>query len=385
MACWLVATVVSAQTDHVHSPASEEAPPWKWAWDANLFAGWNAQVRKFRDFRTFESQNWLMGAGERRLAAGQLRLHTMLSLEPFTMHALGSPQVFQTGETYRQAPLIDYQHPHDLFMDLGASWTRSTHDGRVFATLALVGAPAIGPSAFMHRPSAAVNPTAPLSHHQMDATHISHGVATAGYETHALTLEGSVFRGAEPDENRKDIELGRLDSWALRGGWKRGPWQAQVSGAHLTTPEWVEPYSDVDRLTASIGFTSADQRLAALMVWGHNREIHGNMDAYLFEATIAPRRRQWWYGRAELATKDILSAGGRHPRGFTHFHTLSRVGAFTLGSVYDVVDSRAGRFGVGADVTVYHVPPNLADNYGTPASFPVFFRYAPSRAVVHVH
>jgi len=384
---WLLAGVsVVAQSEHEHQPVPGNDPPaWKWSWDANVFGGWNYQRRKFRDFQKIESQNWVMGAGERLLGAGRLRFHTMLSFEPFTMQALGSPQVFQTGETYQQAPLIDYQHPHDLFMDLGATWTRPTRDGRVFATLALVGAPALGPEAFMHRASAVGNPTAPLSHHQMDASHISHGVVTGGVESRGFTMEGSVFRGAEPDENRKDIELGRLDSWAVRGRWTRRGWDAQVSGAYLTTPEWVEPFFDVVRLTASLGFTSADGRLAALACWGQNREVHGNLDGYLVEGTLRARPRQSVYGRVELATKDILGAGGRHPRGFTHFHPLSRVGALTLGYIYDVAESRAGRFGIGGDVTVYGVPANLDDNYGRPASFHVFFRYSPTKVATHVH
>jgi hypothetical protein len=387
LGAWLLSgATAAAQSEHQHQPPQgEEARAWKWSWDANVFVGWNYQYRKFRDFQEIESQNWLMGATERPLGSANVRFHTMLSLEPFTMQALGSPQVFQTGETYQQAPLIDYQHPHDLFMDVGATWTRPTRDGRVFATLALVGAPAIGPEAFMHRASAAGNPTAPLSHHQLDASHISHGVATAGLVSRSLTIEGSVFHGAEPDENRKDIELGPLDSWAVRGRWNRRGWEAQVSGAYLTTPEWVEPFSDVVRLTASIGFTSADGRLAGLAAWGQNREVHGNLDGYLVEGTARPRPRQAVYARAELATKDILGAGGRHPPGFTHFHPLSRVGAFTLGYIYDIAESRAGRFGIGGDVTVYYVPPNLENNYGRPASFHVFLRYRPNKVAAHVH
>ena len=41
------------------------------------------------------------------------------------------------------------------------------------------------------------------------------------------------------------------------------------------------------------------------------------------------RTRHAWYTRAELTTKDILNAGGRHPPGVLHFHPLSRVGALT--------------------------------------------------------
>ena len=49
----------------------------------------------------------------------------MFSLEPFTLRDIGSPQVFQTGETFNGAPLIDYQHPHDLIMNLGGEYSRA--------------------------------------------------------------------------------------------------------------------------------------------------------------------------------------------------------------------------------------------------------------------
>jgi hypothetical protein len=82
-------------------------------------------------------------------------------------------------------------------------------------------------------------------------------------------------------------------------------------------------------------------------------------------------------------TKDILGAGGRHPRGFTHFHPLSRVGAFTGGYVFDAFTSRAGIFGFGGDATIYKVDANLLDSYGAPASFHVFLRYRPKPASMH--
>ena len=236
-------STAQAQSEHVHMMTSAPAEPaWVWSWDANVFAGVNYQLRKFTDFNRVESQNWLMGAGERRVGRELFRLHSMLSFEPFTIQALGSPQVFQTGETYQDAPLIDYQHPHDLVMDLGADWARPVPRGRVFIELYAVGAPALGPIAFMHRASAVDNPTAPLGHHQMDATHISHGVATAGIQQGTVSFEGSWFHGAEPDENRTAVEFGRLDWYSGRLSWKRNGWDAQVSAAHLTAPEWVEPF-----------------------------------------------------------------------------------------------------------------------------------------------
>src|SRR5439155_1355123 len=85
------------------------------------------------------------------------------------------------------------------------------------------------------------------------------GVLRAGVETGAMTFEASVFRGEEPDQddNRYNIETPRLDSWAARVGWHRGPWQAQFSGGRLHEPEWFEPY-DQTRLTASISFATSD-------------------------------------------------------------------------------------------------------------------------------
>ena len=106
----------------------------------------------------------------------------------------------------------------------------------------LVGSPTLGPTAFMHRASARNNPQAPLSHHFLDSTHITTGVLRAGVEVGSFTFENSVFRGEEPDEDRLDIDQPRLDSWAGRVSWRRGPWQAQFSGGRLHEPEWFEPY-----------------------------------------------------------------------------------------------------------------------------------------------
>jgi hypothetical protein len=88
--------------------------------------------------------------------------------------------------------------------------------------------------------SAAENPAAPLGHHWQDSTHISHGVITAGITAWRFRIESSLFRGAEPDENRKDIEMGKLDSWSGRvwftptPDWTRGHTGTLYSGSART-------------------------------------------------------------------------------------------------------------------------------------------------------
>jgi hypothetical protein len=389
----LLACVACPGTATAQAPAPTSGPPaspprWTLAFDANAFVGWNYQRRHFTDFQEVESQNWVMGSASRPLGRATLTLVSMLSLEAFTIQDLGSPQVFQTGETFEGAPLIDYQHPHDLFMGLGASFARQFGAVRARADVSLVGEPAVGPPVFMHRPSAQDNPQVPLSHHNMDSTHITHGVLKGGIEWKVWQFEASAFHGREPDEQRLDLDLGAIDSWSVRASWASGPWSAQVSGAHLTEPE-VAHFGDVTRITASAGYTGVigDRQVALLAAWGQNREAFATFDAYLLEGRLGLTDRDGLYSRAEYVAKNILG-GAFHPPGFEHPHPTSRIGALTGGYVRDLRVTPIGRFGVGGDVTIYRVPENLVFYYGRPLSFHVFMRYRPNRTAAadpHAH
>jgi len=376
LGAWLGATSVRAQT-----PAAPVAVPaggtaaWTWSGEASAFAGFNYQRRKFFDFDAWESQNWLMGALERRGPRSGVRVLAMVTAEPFSLGALGSPQAFQTGETYRNAPIIDYQHPHDLVMQLAADVSRQAGPAALGLTTALVGTPAIGPPPFMHRASGTENPQSPLGHHYLDSTHVTHGVVTGMVRARGLGVEASLFRGREPDERRTDVDLGRLDSYALRLSWARGGWTAQVSSAWLEQPERLSPYDSVKRSASishgvAVGGGSLDWTAAV----GQNREAFGHLEAYLLEATWR-RPGQWAvYARAELVAKDILDAGF-HPVGVGHRHRQSNVGAVTLGGTRDLLTRRWGTLGLGGDVTGYRVPANLREAYGSPLSFHAFVRY----------
>lgn len=362
------------------------ATSWQWTWGANVFLQSNYQQRKFTDFLAVESLNWLMGSARRPLRGGTLEIAAMASLEPFTLEDIGSPQVFQTGETWQGGPLIDYQHPHDLVMQLGARYDRVTRRGLQWGgAAAIVGAPAFGPLVFMHRASADGNPTAPLAHHHLDSLHITPGVVSGLVGGRGLVVEASAFRGREPDEDRLDLDPGALDSWSVRGSWTRGRWSGQVSGAAVESPEAIEPGVDVTRLSASLAFNGAGANggLSALAAWGQMRDVYGTTDAYLAEAAWRPSAAWTAYGRAESVVKNILTAGGQHPPGFTHPHTFSRVGAFTLGLRRDVRSILGMEFLAGADVTAHRTPSNLKESYGQPWSYHVYVQVR--RVMPHAH
>jgi hypothetical protein len=376
-------------------------PAWSWSADANVFAGYNYQQRHFADFSSWDVQNWFMGSGDRYVGPGRLLIHTMISLEPFTIGKWvygggfripptgGSPQLFQTGESFEGVPLVNFQHPHDLVVGLGASY-RLVRSSATYAFGGdLVGSPTLGPTAFMHRESARDNPQVPLTHHFMDSTHISTGVIRGGVETSGFVFEASAFRGAEPDEHRMNIETPALDSWAARVSYKRGPWSAQFSGGLLHEPEWYEP-DDHTRLTASIGFSGsiADRKLDATFGWGQNRAKvvqNGVSDGFLLEWDWRAATRTSLYGRGEIAVKQLFGLGF-HPRGFEHPHVYSHIDALTLGSVTDIIQSKWSRLGIGADVTLYQMSPDLETFYEGSHSFHVFVRWRPNTiSSSHIH
>jgi hypothetical protein len=405
--CVLDAGAAAQDSSAAHDHGTTVPPDrvWSWTADANIFAGYNYQQRRFADFSAWESQNWFMGAGERNVPSGRLTFQTMISLEPFTIGQLiyaggarcdspecnapaGSPQLFQTGESYQGTPLVNYQHPHDLIMELGATY-RVARSGVTYMFGAdVVGSPTLGPTPFMHRNSARDNPEAPLTHHFLDSTHITPGVLRAGVELSSFTFEASAFRGEEPNENRLNIDRPRLDSWAGRIGWRYGPWHAQFSGGRLHEPEWFEPYN-MTRLTASIAFDGllANRPLAATLAWGENREFtpfRGVADNYLLEADYRLSERTAVYGRVEKVRKEILGLG-YHPKGFGHPHIFSNVTPFTLGAVRDLPFVSRGRFGIGGDVTLYSMSPDMAFYFGGSKSYHVFLRWRPQTDSAHVH
>ena len=375
----LVASAVPSNAQHEqHQPPPDQG--WAWSVESSAFLTGNVQQRKFRDFHQVESQNWMMGLATRKVGGGGFTLHGMLSFEPFTLRDLGSAQVFQTGETFDGAPLIDYQHPHDLIMGLSASYERPFPAATLLLRGGLVDEPALGPTAFMHRASASLHPTAPLSHHQLDSTHITQGAVTAGVMVTDWLFETSAFYGREPDEDRTDLDLGPLDSYSIRGSWIRGDTRAQVSVGWLNEPHVTEP-GDVTRITASVEHQGeAVGRATALTVaFGQNRHTASNENALLAEVTVGLWNRGTGYLRGEIADKHILGAGGAHPPGVSHPHIISRVAALTAGYSHDLWSDSNSAIAVGADVTGYNVPPELAESYGQPVSFHVYGRWTARR------
>jgi hypothetical protein len=327
----------------------------------------------------FESQNHFMGMATHSLLGGGLTLYATLSLEPATIPSPGSHELFQVGETYRGVLLVDYQHPHDFATQLAASWSRTlSPDLSVSLYAALVGEPALGPPAFVHRLSASENPTAPLAHHSQDSTHISYDVITLGLKTALLTLEGSVFHGAEPDENRWNIQTGALDSYSGRLTSQPLPgFTVQVSAGHLTHPESDEP-GNQNRFTGMLAYQTALPHgfLAVSLITGQTQEDEVKAWGTTLEATWKFADANFVYTRLEAVDRDLYELTYKHRRPPSVPLDRTRVYAATLGYVRDLPSVLSGvSTGVGGDATLYRFNPLLDGVYSAhPVSFHGFVR-----------
>jgi hypothetical protein len=317
------------------------------------------------------STSMLMLSGERETGWGRIQLRSMLSLEP-TMAARGYPNLFATGETADGVPLVDRQHPHDLFMELAARVDFNLGDGSLFLYGGPVGEPSIGPSAFMHRGSAQYNPEPPITHHWFDSTHITYGVVTAGYATKHWQIEASAFRGREPDEERWGIETPKLDSWSVRATINPTPTLSfQASHAFLKQPEAGHGAQDEHRTTASAHY--ANGRFWATAAFSaKDRSPGGTLTAWLAEASYDLSKHHSIFARYENAANDELVPDHHDPLHDQPF----RVSKAQLGYAWHSPIG-TGPFGLtlGGSANLYGKPAALEPLYGSnPWGYTLFAR-----------
>jgi hypothetical protein len=318
----------------------------------------------------------VMGMAQRQIGEHTFGLRAMLSPDPF-MGKSGYPLLLAAGETADgRTHLIDRQHPHELFMELAAIYSRAlSANSSLFVYAALPGEPALGPPAFMHRTGGMDIPEAPITHHYLDSTHITFGVVTAGLVLDRWKIEASAFRGREPDQHRFDIEAPKLDSFSARLSWNPiRELSMQVSWGRLHSPEQLAPEVNEDRLTASATYTQPfgdDYLWSSTFAWGRKMLEPGEtLDGFMLETALIIKKTYTLFARAERIDEIEL----QHDLPGLEDRVLS-VNKLSLGGIYDVPVAKQVKFGIGALVSVYGLPGELKPFYGSdPTSFMLFGR-----------
>jgi hypothetical protein len=347
----------------------------------------NVNTRRGDD--RIDAPNWIMAMYSHPLGdTAQFGARLMMSLDPLTETGRGYPLLFQSGESWHDQPLHDRQHPHDLFDELSLSLSQKfDHDLSAYLYFGYPGEPALGPPTFMHRPSAMDDPDAPLGHHWQDSTHVTFGVATLGAQWRNLKIEGSIFTGREPDENRYDFDRPRFDSVSGRISWN--PTQnlaLQVSHGYIKSPEALEPDLKRHRTTASVIYDLAlghDSNWSNTFVWGQNHDTgEGKTQSFLIESNYQ-RGRDTVYVRWERVEKsghELVLDPPDESRIFP-------VSGYTLGYVRDLSHGNGLDIGLGTQFTINDRPDRLDRYYGDDLdyAFQFFLRIRPSRYSHDVH
>jgi len=375
-------------------PMSREASGTAWQPEASPMGGvsfmkndWMFMLHGFADGvydyqggnrgdKKFYSPNMIMGMAQRSVGESTFGFRTMLSLEPATIGRTGYPLLLQTGETADGVnPLIDRQHPHDLLMELAGTYSyQIDEDNSAFAYFGYPGEPALGPATFMHRFSGEDIPEAPITHHWLDSTHITFGVATLGYVWKQFKIDGSIFTGREPNENRWNFDSPKFDSYSARLTYNPTEnWSMQVSYGNIHSPEELTPNVNQQRVTASVSYQKNWNDIAwgTTLAFGENFNSPGNtLYGLLLESTIVFHDTHTIFARAENVQKDEL-----FPPSDPRDGQIFNVSKLSVGYIYDFPRWYHLKFGVGGEGSAYALPSSLDSTYGSnPYSFMLFVR-----------
>ena len=326
-----------------------------------------------------------MAVATRSVGRGAVRVRAMVSAEPWTVTARGYPELLQVAEPYQGATVTDRQHPHDLVSELAVVYERPVGAAGLSLYLAPVGEPGLGPVAYMHRPSAAYDPVAPLGHHAQDFTHISDGVATLGVFTRRFKVEGSVFNGAHPDEVRTDLDPVRLDAYGGRLSFSPSAGSSLTAWlGHIPASGGAHAHDALNRFGASFLHTrpvAGGGEWSTALVYGADLPAGAGhpLNSLLFETSLELARNAL-FGRAEYVRRTAadLALVGSVSRGLD-------IGQVSAGYARELWGRRVSS-AVGVLGTLYLVPAELELFYGsrTPVGVLVYLELRPALAA-HGH
>jgi hypothetical protein len=357
---------------------------WMYMFHGNIFLRYNNQDISNEGTHgdsKVDAPNWFMAMGQRRVGAnGLFHFNAMFSLDP-VFGGSGYPLLFQTGEVYKGKPLVDRQHPHDLFSELSAAYTQSfTKDMDAFVYFGYPGEPALGPVAFMHRTSTLNNPDATLGHHWQDATHITFGVATLGFRYKIVKIDGSVFTGREPNESRYDFDRPRFDSYSYRVTVNpTNVLSMQISRGFINSPEELDPDEDVTRTTASVThgmpMNKENYFLSSTFAWGYNDSGENHKEnSFTLESNLQLDRVAIYgkYENIDKAAEELALDQFEESKIFN-------ITAITLGINYTLLRQLKTNFALGAQGSIFMADSSLHPIYGkNPMAAEIYLRISPT-------
>jgi len=213
-------------------------------------------------------------------------------------------------------------------------------------------------------------------------------VLTTGFLLKKVKVEGSLFNGREPGEDRYTLDFGPLDSWSGRIAYLPARnWALDYSYGFLRKPEALED-TNINRQGAELQYNKPfhDGHWSSSLIWGRNNETAQSLilNSYALESTVNFLQKNYVYTRIENVDKnELFDNEAEPPPQFAG--KVFRIAAYTLGGVRDVVHNEKLQLGLGADVTFYGKAAILDSVYGDfPVSYRLFIRIRPGE-MKHMH
>jgi hypothetical protein len=366
--------------------------------------GWDAQVggslsgiataqSTIRGADGVAGAGWLSGQVRRGGPSGELSLGAMVSLEPLFQGKCGYPRLLAGAAVCEDSPFQDYSHAHPLIMQLAASYQQTVGTRTIGLMAGLAGDPTLGPEVYLHRPSAALDPIAPMLMHEFNPAHAVHGVVAFSAQFNRLTVQVSAFNGGDVDKDPYDLDLGALKSFSARARWQLSPLVAlQLSHGDLQHSNAHSMHGGTARLRAQIASLEGQHMAGSTMLAFTAAAARHRMDADpsyagLLEAQ-AQRGRHTIFARGEWARREEME-GIHIIETDEHFMVTHDFRVAELAGGYGVqLLQRAGlAFTAGARASLTFVPEYLQPRYGHARGtmFTVFLNASPAKMSGHHH
>lgn len=340
---------------------------------ANVFGvGIIQQGPRGRDGIAIPSQV-LVDVGKSVANGHYLNLNLALTADKWTFPERGYPLLLQTGEYDANGrPYVDAQHPHSSPI-MGLTFSDTIRlDEKQSQSLKLFFAPrgqsTDGPIFFMNRPTAFLNPDAPLGHHTaQDVGHITSTVIGATLRLEKTWVEASAFNGSMPEPTKVDLGIGTPNSIAVRVFRQFDESLGTFSMARVK-------HSAAHETTSSEHGGAAQTRLSASF-----QSRHGNSDPFEFHQAfiagiavgLAGGHKEFSFGeelRLDIDGSNLwarVEALQRQPQDLG-LSTVQRrwIGGFTLGYSRTVGSIFGLDVNFGLSGMKYLVPPDFAADYG---------------------
>lgn len=191
---------------------------WKTLFDGAVFLTNVSQKGPAVQQRETFSTNWFAGAAERSLGSNGLVLFRVRgSLEPLTIKEEGYPQLFQTISPNSGGPLVDSMRAQDLISEAAVQLAYRTSDtSYAHIYLGAAGDPALGALPYVVRASSEEFAEAPFAYDLQESLHSATRVATIGFMSQPVAIEGGVFHHSVTTGRHSSISDGNIDSWSAR-------------------------------------------------------------------------------------------------------------------------------------------------------------------------